>query len=79
MARVEFFERREIVGRGVDCLRREGDEKIGDTTEGGDDHNSRRVKPVYDLLDLQYGFGRTHGRTAEFENFHRESCIEMEK
>ena len=79
MTRVEFFERREIVGRGGDCLRGERDEKIGDTAECGDDHNSRGVKPVYDLLDLQYGFGRPDGRTAEFENFHRKICIVMEK
>ena len=79
MAGVEFIEGGEIVGRRVDCLCGERDETIGDTAERRDHNDGRSVDPIYDLLDLQHSFGRSYGGAAEFENFHRKTCIEREK
>lgn len=72
---MELVEHREIIGCRVDGFCGECDEAIGNSTEGGNNDDGRRIKPVDNLLNLQHGFGRAHGGAAEFEDFHRGAVL----
>ena len=45
-------------------------ELVGDSRKRGNDHDGRLSAGSYDILDFEYGFWRSHGGAAEFENFH---------
>ena len=57
VAGMELVEHREIIGCGVDGFCGECDEAIGNSAEGGNNDDGRRIKAVDNLLNLQHGFG----------------------